>query len=262
MWLSPYIANPWLVDLVAMLISFAVALAFLKLNDRIAHRGWLPEYITRKLVHIGTGPLFLLCWPLYSTTWHARWFAAFVPAGLTALFALIGLGIVKKDDFVAAMSRTGDPCELLRGPLMYGDRVRDRHVGVLDDFAGGRDPADAVVRRRRSGGRGGPAVGTRQAAGPAGQELGGQRWASSWAAWCSRWRSWPISTPWVSCGLIWPLRWRRSVITTLLATVVEAYTPADFDNLTVPAAALAALWIIIPILDWWQVSFLLERGLR
>jgi len=45
------------------------------------------------------------------------------------------------------------------------------------------------------------------------------------------------------------------VITTLVATVVEAYTPADLDNLTVPAAALSALWIIIPMLNWWQVSF-------
>ena len=45
------------------------------------------------------------------------------------------------------------------------------------------------------------------------------------------------------------------VITTLVAAVVEAYTPADLDNLTVPAAALAALWIIIPMLNWWQVSF-------
>jgi dolichol kinase len=45
------------------------------------------------------------------------------------------------------------------------------------------------------------------------------------------------------------------VITTLVATVVEAYTPADLDNLTVPTAALAALWIMIPMLNWWQVSF-------
>jgi len=44
-------------------------------------------------------------------------------------------------------------------------------------------------------------------------------------------------------------------VTTLVATAVEAYTPADLDNLTVPAAALVALWIIIPMLDWWQVSF-------
>ena len=45
------------------------------------------------------------------------------------------------------------------------------------------------------------------------------------------------------------------LVTTLVAAVVEAYTPADLDNLTVPAAALAALWIIIPMLHWWQVSF-------
>jgi dolichol kinase len=46
------------------------------------------------------------------------------------------------------------------------------------------------------------------------------------------------------------------LVTTLVAAVVEAYTPADLDNLTVPAAALAALWIIIPVLNRWQAPFI------
>ena len=255
MWLSPYIANPLLVDLAAMLISFVVALVFLKLNDLIARRGWLPEYLTRKLVHIGTGPLFLLCWSLYSTTWHARWFAALVPGSLTALFALIGLGIVKKDDFVAAMSRTGDPRELLRGPLMYGIVFvavtlifwTNSPVGVilLMLLCGGDGLADVVGRRF---GR---------------AKLPGQRD-----------KSWAGSTGFVLGGLIFSMLFLTYfdavgflqldltaalaplLVTTLVAAVVEAYTPADLDNLTVPAAALAALWIIIPVLNRWQVSFI------
>jgi len=254
MWLSPYIANPWLVDLIAMLISVAVALAFLKLNDLIARRGWLPEHITRKLVHIGTGPLFLLCWPLYSTTWHARWFAAFVPGSLTALFALIGLGIVRKDDFVAAMSRTGDPRELLRGPLMYGIVFvavtlifwTGSPVGVvlLMLLCGGDGLADVVGRRHGRAKL--PGQRDKSWAGSLGFFLGGLGFTMVYLAYF-------VAVGFLQLDLAVALA--PVCVTTLVATAVEAYTPADLDNLTVPLSALAALWIIIPTLGWWQVSF-------
>jgi phytol kinase len=254
MWLSPYIANPWLADLVAMLISFVVALAFLKLNDRIARRGWLPEYLTRKLVHIGTGPLFLLCWPLYSTTWHARWFAALVPGSLTALFGLIGLGIVTKGNFVAAMSRTGDPRELLRGPLMYGIIFvvltlvfwTSSPVGVilLMLLCGGDGLADVVGRR--FGRAKLPGQRDKSWAGSLGFFLGGLSFSLFLLAYFNA-----VGFLQVDLSLaLAPL-----LVTTLVAAVVEAYTPTDLDNLTVPAAALATLWIIIPTMNWWQVSF-------
>ena len=255
MWLSSSIPNPWLTDLVAMLISFAVALAFLKLNDLIARRGWLPEYITRKLVHIGTGPLFLLCWPLYSGTWHARWAAAVVPASLTGLFVLIGLGIVKKDDFVAAMSRTGDPRELLRGPFMYGVVFviatlafwTASPVGVilLMLLCGGDGLADVVGRRlghvKLPGRR------DKSWAGSLGFFLGGAVLALALLAYFNA-----VGFLRIELGsAVAPV-----LLTTMLAAAVEAYTPADFDNLTVPLAALAALWLIIPVLGWWRAPFL------
>ncbi len=255
MWLSPFISDPWLQDLVAMLISFGVALAFLKLNDLIARRGWLPEYITRKLVHIGTGPLFLLCWPLYSLTWHARWFAAFVPGSLTALFVLIGLGIVKKDDFVAAMSRTGDPRELLRGPFIYGAVFvvvtlifwTTSPVGVvlLMLLCGGDGLADVVGRRWGSARL--PGQPDKSWAGSLGFFLGGLAFTMVFLAFF-------VAVGFLQLDLGAALA--PVMVTTLLATVVEAYTPADFDNLTVPLAALVVLWLIIAVFGWWQVPFL------
>lgn len=245
---------PWLQDLAAMLISFLVALAFLKLNDLIAARGWLPEYVTRKLVHIGTGPLFLLCWPFYSEAWHARWFAAVVPASLTAVFAVIGLGILKKDDFVTAMSRTGDPRELLRGPLMYGVVFvtvtllfwKSSPVGVilLMLLCGGDGLADVVGRRLGA------------------VKLPGQR-AKSWAGSIGFFVGGAAFTL-LYLGLFrifgfLQLDLRAAtlpiLVTTLLATVAEAYTPADLDNLTVPLSSLAVLWLLTSVLQWWQIPF-------
>jgi phytol kinase len=52
----------------------------------------------------GTGPLFMLCWPLYSPGAHSRWLAASVPALAGLQFALVGAGIVKDDTLVAGAS--------------------------------------------------------------------------------------------------------------------------------------------------------------
>ncbi len=108
--------NPFL----ALVITLSVSLVELRLLDFCAHRGWISSRLSRKLIHILTGPLFLLCWLLFPDVWYARWLAALVPFGITVQFALIGLGIMKDEASVKAMSRSGDRREILRGPLFYG----------------------------------------------------------------------------------------------------------------------------------------------
>ena len=105
--------NPYL----ATLLTFAIALGFLRLMDFFAHRGWIESKMSRKLIHIGTGPIFVLCWLMFPDLPISRWLAALVPFAITVQFALVGLGIMKDDASVQAMSRTGDRREILRGPL-------------------------------------------------------------------------------------------------------------------------------------------------
>jgi len=108
--------NPFL----ALIITLVVALAYLRVLDFCAQRGWIESHLSRKLIHIGTGPLFVLCWLLFPPVWYARWLAALVPLLFSVQFALIGLGVVQDEASVKAMSRTGDRREILRGPLFYG----------------------------------------------------------------------------------------------------------------------------------------------
>jgi phytol kinase len=108
--------NPFL----ALVLTLAIALAWLRLMDFFAHRGWIESRLSRKIIHIGTGPIFVLCWLMFPEVWYARWLAALVPFLITVQFALIGLGVVKDEASVKAMSRTGDRREILRGPLFYG----------------------------------------------------------------------------------------------------------------------------------------------
>lgn len=108
--------NPFL----ALFLTFVIALGWLRLMDFFAHRGWIESRLSRKLIHIGTGPIFVLCWLLFPEVWYARWLAALVPFLITVQFALIGLGLIRDEASVKAMSRSGDRREILRGPLFYG----------------------------------------------------------------------------------------------------------------------------------------------
>ncbi len=107
-------------NILALIITFLVALIWLRLNDYFAHRGWIESHLSRKLIHIGTGPLFVLCWLLFNDNPINKYLAALVPLLFTIQFFLIGVGVIKDEASVKAMSRTGDRREVLRGPLFYG----------------------------------------------------------------------------------------------------------------------------------------------
>jgi len=142
---------------IALVITFALSLIFLRSMDFIAQRGWMDSKLSRKVIHIGTGPLFVLCWFLFDDAPSARWLAALVPFAITMQFALIGLGVMKDEASVKAMSRTGDPREILRGPLYYGIMFvvltlvywKDSPIGIiaLMMMCGGDGIADLVGRR-------------------------------------------------------------------------------------------------------------------
>ncbi len=107
-------------NIIALGLTLFIALLWLRINDFMAHKGWVPSKISRKIIHVGTGPIFVLCWLLFNTSGYAPFIAAIVPLGITAQFALVGSGIIKDPSAVEAMSRSGDRKEILHGPLYYG----------------------------------------------------------------------------------------------------------------------------------------------
>lgn len=104
----------------ALILTFALSLIWLRINDFAAHKGWIDNRISRKIIHIGTGPIFVLCWLLFPNTTASRYLAALVPLAITFQFFLVGIGVIRDDSAVQAMSRTGNPREILHGPLYYG----------------------------------------------------------------------------------------------------------------------------------------------
>jgi len=148
--------NPYL----ATLLTLTIAISFLRLMDFFAHRGWIESKLSRKFIHIGTGPIFVLCWLMFPDVAVSRYLAALVPLLITIQFFLVGTGIMKDDAAVQAMTRTGNPREILRGPLFYGIVFvvltvvywKDSPIGItaLMMMCGGDGIADIVGRRIRS----------------------------------------------------------------------------------------------------------------
>ena len=107
-------------DFFATIATFMISLIWLRLNDFAADRGLISSKLSRKIIHIGTGPIFVLCWFLFTPSPWSRFLAALVPFAITVQFFLVGTGVMKDEAAVQALSRSGDRREILKGPLYYG----------------------------------------------------------------------------------------------------------------------------------------------
>jgi phytol kinase len=223
-------------SLLATILTFLIALSFLRLMDFFAHRGWIESRLSRKLIHIGTGPIFVLCWLFFPDVPEARWLAALVPFAITLQFALVGLGIMQDEASVKAMSRTGDRREILRGPLFYGIMFvaltivfwKDSPVGMvaLMIMCGGDGVADLVGRRYSSSKL--PYNPDKTVAGSISVFFGG--WLlSAFVLWVYIGAG-VFTTPFGS--LVLPL-----TIIALVSTLVESLPFKDIDNITVTVTA-------------------------
>ena len=145
--------NNWL----AFGLTAVIALVWLRACDFMAKKGWVSSSLSRKIIHIGTGPTFVLCWLLFPDTSSARWLAAIVPGLITVQFFLIGIGVIKDEASIKAMSRSGDRREILLGPLFYGIAFvvltlvywKDSPVGIiaLMVLCGGDGLADIIGKK-------------------------------------------------------------------------------------------------------------------
>jgi len=228
------IGNNW----IALLLSAALAVAWLRFNDYLAHRGITSGSVSRKIIHIGTGPIFVLSWLMFTKTPSAARIAALIPLLITAQFFLVGIGLVKDQSAVDAMSRSGDRREILRGPLFYGIVFvvltilywYQNPIGIvaLMLLCGGDGLADIIGKRVKSARL--PWSPQKSWAGSAAMFAGG--WFFSLLVLAAF--QWAGSLPGTVMDYLAPV--------TLIAaagTLVESLPFSDLDNLTVPAVAVA-----------------------
>lgn len=107
-------------NFIALTLTLTAALLWLRLIEFSVQKGWIPSTLSRKIIHIGTGPIFVFCWLIFRNTPSARYLAAVIPLAITLHFFLVGIGLSKDQSAVQAMSRSGKRQEILFGPLFYG----------------------------------------------------------------------------------------------------------------------------------------------
>ncbi len=225
--------------LLAFIITLVSALVWLRIVDFLALKGVISSQLSRKIIHIGTGPIFVLCWLIFPDLPAARYLAAVVPLLITIQFFFIGIGIIKDEAAVEAMSRSGDPKEILKGPLVYGIMFvlltilfwKDHPAGLIGlmVLCGGDGLADVVGRRVKS--KPIPWSKTKTLAGTLAMFIGS----------CLL----TISILWVFIQVgIFSISMEfivgRIVLISILAAFIETIPVKDFDNLSVPIAVVLA----------------------
>ncbi len=232
-------------NLAALAITFALSLVWLRLNDFAAVRGWVSSSLSRKIIHMGTGPLFVLCWLLFNDEPASRFLAALVPLAITLQFALVGTGVLKDPAAVQAMSRTGDRSEILRGPLFYGIvfvvltivfwKYSPTGIMALMLLCGGDGLADVIGKRL--GRNHLPWSPKKTWIGSIGMFIGGLIFSVA------------VIGVYLAVGIL-PgnpgLYIAPVLIISAIGTVIESLPLNDYDNLTVPIVAVALGLLLFP----------------
>jgi len=162
---------------------------------------------------------------------------------ITTQFVLVGVGILKDDAAVKAMSRTGDPKEILKGPLFYGIIFvivtvfywLDSPIGItaLMLMCGGDGLAD--ILGRRWGDKKLPWAKDKSWVGSFGMFAGGWIFALFIIAIFVRFKIFqsPFSAYLVPVTII-----------AIVGTLVESLPIKDVDNITVTATAIVLGYLL------------------
>ncbi|MFW9932023.1 MAG: diacylglycerol/polyprenol kinase family protein [Candidatus Thorarchaeota archaeon] len=261
--LGPELALVW--DIIACFISFFLILMLVQINAAIEKSGKLSTIVTRKIIHIFAAPLWAVTWILFSGGIFSRWLALIPPLMFVLLFAAIGTGKMKNDDFVRSMSRTGEPRELLGGTLYYAlimvlfaivwfyvpssadlAQASPTALIVFGCLAGGDGLADVIGRKyggEKTFGFGGA---ERTLVGSIGMFIGSFLFSVILVFLFSI----EVSVFVIGDMLI------SILLISLVSTIVEAISPKGYDNWTVTIAAVIMV-AIIPFLGLaWPFPFL------
>ena len=212
------------------------AVAWIKVWTTLADREIIDAKLARKIVHCGSGPLYLLVWKFYSDAALARFVAAIVPA---LNIAKLQRASESDNELTRAISRSGDPLEALGGPYLY------TWVLLLAALLAFRTPSAVVAVAQMSAGDG--------LADIVGRRFGRRKWFCSGA---NADKSYAGSLGFVvgataaSVGLLTWLGFAAPVPGLLgiscVCALVEVFVPGVDDNISVPAVG-ALLALALPL---------------
>ncbi|KAK9283923.1 hypothetical protein L1049_012180 [Liquidambar formosana] len=243
-YIFPTVTGALLQDAGATALVFAGSYGLVSAFDNLTERKVIEQSLSRKLVHILSGLLFMVSWPIFSSSTEARYFASLVPLVNCLRLVIHGLSLTSNEGLVKSVTREGKPEELLRGPLYYVLILiscalmfwRESPIGVISlaMMCGGDGVADIIGRR-----------------------FGSQKIPYN------QHKSWAGSISMFLCGFLisigmlyyftvlgyfqldWAWTVERVALIALVATVVESLpiTKVVDDNISVPLATMVAAFL-------------------
>ena len=245
-------------DVFVMIISFIISILFFYFSDWIKKKELASQYFTRKLIHLALGPIFLITFLFYSGQWFSPWIAIIIPTIYFMAIVLINLEIVKISQLTTTMSRSGDPRELLRGIAYY--IVVVIVVSIIgwtsSPISSWNSPLSIFVISILAVGDGLADIIGRKADRLKFTILAEKSIPGSLAMFFSSL---------VACFVFLALFGYDvlamaflTLVIVLIATVVEAFSPGELDNITVPLITIIAFLLITPLLlpstEWSLIS--------
>jgi len=228
--------------------GLAAATAWLKVWTTLAGKDLIDPKLSRKVVHSGSAPLFILTWPFFTSGAEARFVAAGVPLLMLSRLLLASFG--KQPELLKAVSRSGDAKEAVGGPFLYVVMLlvfttaywRSSIIGVvaLAQMAAGDGLADIVGRK--VGGARWPFSDRKTYAGSLGFVLGGFTVSLGLVYWLATFSCVDLG----GLGLA-DVAVRLAAVS--VASALVELVPLGDDNVTVPltAAVFTALAFGLPL---------------
>ncbi|TFG29268.1 hypothetical protein EU527_16105 [Candidatus Thorarchaeota archaeon] len=246
-------------DIIAMIISIVAVMLVVIINGAIQKSGKLSSDVTRKIVHIFAAPVFLVTWWLYSGSIFSRYLALIVPILFVLLFVGIGTGKVVNEAFVGSMSRSGEASELLKGTLYYAliicivtvlwfyspggsSIISPTAFVILGCLAGGDGLADVIGRKYGGDRKFGIGGAEKTIAGSIGMFIGSFLFSYILAA----------LFLFDLVAILIPI-----LVISIVVTIVEALSPKNLDNWTVPIVVVIMIVLFIYLVPaWWPFALL------
>lgn len=232
--------NYWL----ALIVTLLIAILWLQFVENLAKRKLIKTHTSRKIIHIGTGLIYILCWLLFPDKPFSRFFAALVPFIITIQFILVGSGLVKDQAVIDSMARSGKREEILKGPLYYGIVFvvitmifwKDSPIGLISLIllCGGDGIAEIVGRN--VAGKKLPWSNRKTIIGSISMFISSLMFSVLYIYLFSLEGVFSFSMNELIPSLI---------VITFAGTIIESLTRSDIDNLTVPAIAIVLGQLLI-----------------
>lgn len=119
--MEPLFGNSWIWNSVVAVVEVVYIFIVIGVMDKLVERGF-PSDLSRKVIHIAAGS-YVIFWPLYDPSHWTKYLCVLMPLIWVFLFLSKGLSDDPSDPAVKTMTRTGNPRELLRGPLMFASMM-------------------------------------------------------------------------------------------------------------------------------------------